>query len=294
MRIGFMQRERVSDNVYWFQSDMYAQVSAGVVAGPKWAVLIDTLMPQESPEIRQFIENRLNLSVRYIINTHHHADHCWGNYYFPGATVIAHEKCRQLLVDRGPDALVVAGQDSSFYRQLKIIPPHITFSGGTFSIKVGKKTLKLFPAPGHSDDGIAVLLEEDRILFSGDVFMPLPFIVEGDIEQYIETIQGFKELGLENIIQGHGEIILRGEIEEKIKENITYLKSIQKAVQTAKRRNNPLEILDSISVEACGKSRILLGGLAPELHKRNLRYLYFQSIDEQEKVVLNSEVFNAK
>jgi cyclase len=38
-----MHRERVSENVYWFQSDVYAQVTAGVVAGPHWSVVIDTL-----------------------------------------------------------------------------------------------------------------------------------------------------------------------------------------------------------------------------------------------------------
>lgn len=286
-----MQRERVSENVYWFQSDMYAQVSAGVVAGPKWAVVIDTLMPEESLEIRDFVENRLGLPVRYVINTHHHADHCWGNCFFPGATVIGHEKCRQLLVDGGPNALEIASQESSFYKKLKIIPPHIAFSSGTFSLQVGKKNLKLFPTPGHSDDNIGILIEEDRILFSGDAFMPLPFIVEGNIEQFIETIQSFKDLGLENIIQGHGDIILRGEIEEKIRENVTYLKAIQKAVRTATRRKNPIEILDSIGVEACGKSRILLGGLANELHNRNLRYLYYISVEKEDPSFLNSEVF---
>jgi glyoxylase-like metal-dependent hydrolase (beta-lactamase superfamily II) len=286
-----MQRERVSENVYWFQSDMYAQVSAGVIAGPKWAVVIDTLMPEESLEIRDFVENRLELPVRYVINTHHHADHCWGNCFFPGATVIGHERCRQLLVEGGPNALEVASQESSFYKKLKIVPPHLTFSSGTFSLQVGKKTLKLFPAPGHSEDNIAILIEEDRILFSGDAFMPLPFIVEGNIEQFIETILGFKDLGLENIIQGHGDIILRGEIEEKIRENVTYLKAIQKAVRTATHRKNPIEILDSIGVEACGKSRILLGGLANELHNRNLRYLYYISVDKEDPSLLNSEVF---
>lgn len=282
-----MQRERVSENVYWFQSDMYAQVSAGVVAGPKWAVVIDTLMPEESLEIRNFVENRLELPVRYVINTHHHADHCWGNCFFPGATVIGHERCRQLLVKGGPNALEMASQESSFYKKLKIVPPHITFSSGIFTLQVGKKNLRLFPAPGHSEDNIAILIEEDRILFSGDAFMPLPFIVEGDIEIYIETIQSFSDSSLENIIQGHGDIILRGEIEEKIRENVTYLKAIQKAVRTAKRRKNPLEVLDSIGVEACGKSRILLGGLASELHKRNLRYLYHISLEE-DSALLNS------
>ena len=111
--------------------------------------------------------------------------------------------------------------------------------------------------------------------------MPLPFIVEGDLEQYIETTKMFTEMGLENIIQGHGDIILRGEIDEKAKENITYLKAISKAVKTAKRRKNPLEILDSIGIEACGKSRVLLGGLASELHKRNLRALYYQTLENE-------------
>jgi hypothetical protein len=112
--------------------------------------------------------------------------------------------------------------------------------------------------------------------------MQVPFIVEGDFDQYIATLQSFVDLGLENIIQGHGEIILRGEIEDKVKENITYLKAIQKAVITARRRKNPIEILDSIGVEACGKSRILLGGLASELHRRNLRALYYQSLEEEQ------------
>ena len=163
-----------------------------------------------------------------------------------------------------------------------IMPPRITFQRGKLTLQVGKKHLALFPTPGHSEDGISVLVEEDRVLFTGDAFMPLPFIVDGDLDQYIQTSQSFTKMGLENIIQGHGNIILRGEIEEKVRENITYLKSIRKAVITAKRRKNPLEILDSISVEACGKSRILLGGLASELHRRNLRALYFRTIKNEE------------
>lgn len=277
-----MQRERVSENIYWFQSETYAQVCAGVVAGPDWAVVIDTLMPQESLGIRKFVEEKLALPIRYVINTHHHADHSWGNCFFPGATIIGHERCRQMLLDRTPSALEVARQDNPLYKDLTIIPPQITFQDGTFTLQVGKRHLTLFSTPGHSEDGISVLVEEDRILFAGDAFMPLPFIVEGNLTQYIETIQTFPDMGLENIIQGHGDIILRGEIEEKVKQNITYLKSIEKVVKTARRRKNPLEILDNIGVEACGKSRILLGGLSGELHRRNLRALYFQSIEQEQ------------
>ena len=81
-------------------------------------------------------------------------------------------------------------------------------------------------------------------------------------------------MGLENIIQGHGDIILRGEIDNFIKDNINYLSNIRKVVRKASRRKYPLEIMDEATVETCGKSRVLIGGLAAELHKRNLRALY--------------------
>ena len=55
-----MHRERVSENVFWFQSEVYAQVTAGVVAGPQWAVVIDTLaLPEETLSMREFIEHEL-------------------------------------------------------------------------------------------------------------------------------------------------------------------------------------------------------------------------------------------
>jgi cyclase len=45
-------------------------------------------------------------------------------------------------------------------------------------------------------------------------------------------------------------------------------------VRTAARRRNPQDALAMIDIESCGKSRVFLGGLAEELHRRNLRYLY--------------------
>lgn len=276
-----MHRERVSENVFWFQSEVYAQVTAGVITGPQWAVVVDTLAtPDETLEMRSFIEDELAVPVRYVINSHYHADHSWGNCFFPGATIVSHAQCREFLAGKGVASLENARKQNPVFKQVKIQLPHMTFRDGELSLKVGKKNLIIFQTPGHSSDGISVLVEEDRVLFAGDAFMPLPYIVDGDLDMMVNTIKKIGKMGLENIIQGHGDIILRGEIEEAVKENISYLNTTRKAVRTAARRKNPVDALAMIDVESCGKSRVNLGGLAGELHRRNVRFLYKQVIDE--------------
>jgi cyclase len=278
-----MQRERVSENVFWFQSEIYAQVTAGVIAGPQWAVVIDTLaLPEETLAMRDFIEDELKVPVRYIINTHHHADHSWGNCFFPGATIISHTLCRQAMLERGATALEAARRQNTIFRQIKIVLPHITFEQGTLSLRVGKKNLTLSTTPGHSSDGISILVEEDRVLFAGDSFLPLPYVVDGNLDELGASIKRIGKMGLENIIQGHGDIILRGEIDDAVKENLAYLSAIRKAVRAAARRRNPMDALAEVDIESCGKSRVYLGGLAEELHRRNLRALYRQIQEEEQ------------
>jgi glyoxylase-like metal-dependent hydrolase (beta-lactamase superfamily II) len=151
------------------------------------------------------------------------------------------------------------------------------------TLRVGKKNLILSPAIGHSGDGISVLVEEDRVLFAGDAFMPLPYVVDGDLEENMATIKKIGRMGLENIIQGHGDIILRGEIDAAVKENLNYLTAIRKAAKTAARRRAPDEFLETVKIEECGKSRVYLGGLAQTLHERNLRALVVQMQNEVEE-----------
>ena len=269
-----MHRERVSENVFWFQSEIYAQVTAGVVVGPQWAVVIDTLaLPDETLGMREFIEHELTMPVRYVINTHYHADHAWGNCFFPGATIIAHELCRTLLDQRGRPSLETAQKQNAALRQVKIVLPHLTFAAGEMNLRVGKKNLNIMSAPGHSGDGIAVLVEEDRILFAGDAFMPLPYVVDGDIDDIAASIKKIGRMGLENIVQGHGDIILRGEIDAAVRENLSYITNLKRVAKAAARRKTVDETLDSMRIEECGKSRVHLGGLAEGLHKRNLQVL---------------------
>ncbi|HQC64543.1 MAG TPA: MBL fold metallo-hydrolase [Anaerolineaceae bacterium] len=275
-----MQKERVSDNVYWFQSEIYAQVTAGAIIGPQWAVLIDTLMPEETPHIKHFLESELMMPVRYVINTHHHADHSWGNCFFPNATIISHDLCRKYMIEKSMSALNEAVEGGMYFKDICIIPPDITVADGSLFLRIGKKQIQIFATPGHSDDSVAVLLEEDRILFAGDSFMPVPFFVGGDYDVLLSTLIRYSEMGLENIIQGHGDIILRGEIDDKVQMNVDYLHTLKKIVKVAHRRRYPYEFLAQQDIEDTGKNRVLLGGIAETLHQRNLAWLYYHTYRE--------------
>ncbi|MFQ5921590.1 MAG: MBL fold metallo-hydrolase [Anaerolineales bacterium] len=270
-----MVRERVSENVYIFTSEVYAQVNAGAVVGPDYTVLIDTLaFPNEIQEIKRFTEYRLGRPVRYIINTHYHTDHTLGNSFFPRATIISHALCRHYLDTKGRQALQASQESNRELRDVRIGLPVVTFESGSATVRVGKRTLQIMPLPGHSADGIGVLVVEDRVLFSGDVMMPVPYLADGDYDIMVASLKSIPRMKLENLVQGHGESILRGEVGTAVRTNLSYLAAVRRHVQTASRRKDPFGYLGKIGIEDCGKSRILMNGLAEDLHERNLIALY--------------------
>ena len=276
-----MRRERISDNVYWFQSEEYAQVTAGVITGPQWAIVVDTLaFPFEAKAIRKFVVEELGLPVRYLINTHSHSDHAWGNCFFPGATIIAHTKCAEYLRTIGIPALEETKAKNPEFAESHIVIPHLTFDIGELTLKVGKKNITVVLTPGHSDDGIGVFVEEDRILFAGDSFLGIPQFSGGSYEDSIATIHKVAAMGLENIIQGHGDIVLRGEIDSAVEENLAYLTKLKQIGEDALRYRNPAIYLNQFSIESCGKSRVLISGLATSIHTANLIAIYKHSLAE--------------
>ncbi len=277
-----MIRERVSENVYVFTSEVYAQVNAGAVVGPDYTVLIDTLAyPDEIRDIKRFTEDRLGRPVRYVINTHYHTDHTLGNNFFPRATIISHALCRHFLDTRGREALKVSRESNSELKEAGVRLPNVTFEEGSATVRVGKRSLQLVPLPGHSADGIGVLVVEDRVLFSGDVMMPVPYLADGDYDQMVASLKSIPKMKLENLVQGHGESVLRGEVSTTVRSNLIYLAAVRRHVRTAARRKNSIGYLENVGIEDCGKSRILLNGLAEDLHRRNLTALYEKWFGEE-------------
>lgn len=271
-----MLRERVTEDVFVFISSLYAEVSAVVVTTPDGAVVIDTLpFPEETSQVREFALRRCPRGIRYVINTHHHADHVYGSYLFPEAELIAHRQCRDILLKVGEESLAQAKAQTAMLAPVELRIPQLVFEVDLL-LRLGEKTIHLIYAPGHSPDGVMVHLREDKVLVASDILTPVPLIVRGSPDEMIESLREIKALSLENVIQGHGGVLLRGEIDETVDSSITYIETVRKEVQAIVDQGLPRSELASIDIEECGKSRIPLGGLVQRLHLANLDFLYAQ------------------
>jgi len=270
-----MQRERISDDIFVFTSGLYAQVTAGAILTSEGTVIIDTLpFPNESKQIVDFITKRSPNGIRYLIYTHYHADHTYGAYLFRGAEIVSHVLCREWLGEHGQAGLEAARAQTSDLAEVRLCQPSIVFDDGEMTLRMGNKTLQLVHAPGHTPDSLMVYVKEDKILFASDTVMPLPYIVDGDPQVFVETLKKVRGMPLENIVQGHGEVVLRGEIAETVDSSVRYLDAIQNRVNKALAAKKPRSAIKEISIESCGKSRIALNGLVQQLHLANLFSLY--------------------
>jgi len=270
-----MRLDRVAEDIFIFVSELYAQVTATVLLTPKGAIVVDTLpFPSESRAIASFIEGKLGPgSVRYVLNTHYHADHVFGTCFFEGAEVISQELCRRTLERSGQARLDQARRDTPALAEVTLCLPSITF-GEELRIHLGHRHLLLLHTPGHTPDSLSVLVEDEKVLIAGDTVMPVPYIAGGDSSLFQASLRRLQSLAPNFVIQGHGDVLLRGEIDESLESSITYLARITEQVQELIRRGEPPKKLRAIDIEACGKSRIPLNGLVGKLHLDNLVALY--------------------
>ncbi len=280
-----MHWERASEDIYIFTSDRYAQVTASLIVSGNTGILIDTLpFPAETAQIALFARKRCPDGVRFVIYTGHEADHVYGAFLFPRAEIIAHEICRDVLIERGFAALERAKAQSQEFGPVQLRLPTFTFRGGSTTLRLPGKTLEIIHSPGHTPDSVSVLLHEERVLFAGDTVMALPTVANGDPEQLKQSLDMIGGMQLENIVQGHGEMILRGEIKDNMKRATNYLDNVRAKVQKVIDANGKRDDVKAITIEQCGMQRVLLNGMVVALHQANVLALYDRMMVEQGKL----------
>ena len=128
--------------------------------GENEAVSIDT--GYGAGNLREYLQTLTDKPVRNVINTHNHFDHTANNGYFEKA-YMAHKAIPLATIPYASFEGIDFIQD---YERVGI--------GEGFVYDLGGRTLEVFDIPDHTADGIALLDRKERLLITGDEFMPLP------------------------------------------------------------------------------------------------------------------------
>lgn len=215
--------EKIKDRIYANVDYEFANVAC--INTTQGLVLIDTpTLPRDIANWKEFINSLKPNHVAYIISTHHHFDHLMGNNQI-GGTVIMHEDAGREMLEEGatlresfvPAYPGLTKEEIDFVIAEPLITPEITFSDTT-SLHLGDLTLQLVHIGGHSVGSICVYVEEERILLAGDNVTSgrHPYKGDGNFTDWMRALRWMKELDIDIIIPGHGEVCRPDELDRLI------------------------------------------------------------------------------
>ncbi|HEX9921390.1 MAG TPA: MBL fold metallo-hydrolase [Anaerolineae bacterium] len=278
-----MRRERVSDDIYVFTSDLYAQVTASAVVTREGIVVIDTLpFPEETDEMIAYLDDLGQGPIKYLVITHWHGDHTNGCYLFDDSVeLVCHKRCLEALLEFGEGSLLESKETSPLFEEVVLRIPEIVFEDGELVLHVGNKSVELALTPGHTPDSVVAYVREDKVLIAADTVMPVPYFVWGDRHDFKKSLDLLRRYHLESIVQGHGEVLLRGEIPNVIDSNIRYLDVLEQKVSELIEKGRGRDALEKLTIDRCGKSRIPLNGLVQDLHRANASILFDELVEER-------------
>lgn len=178
-------------------------------------VLIDT--PYVPDDIQQWKDTLAELSDRpiaYVVDTHHHFDHCLGNALY-SPNVVAHQSTYEELTKPDGTMRQYFLSDSEeltpeVKRQVFDLPiglPRLTFTDRMW-LYLGDATIELIHAGGHTDSSIYIYLVEDKVLFTGDTMVSNlhPYKGQANFRQWIAALEKIQAMDVDIIVPGHGDV----------------------------------------------------------------------------------------
>jgi quinoprotein relay system zinc metallohydrolase 2 len=179
------------------------------VVGSKGVAVIDTGGSLKiGNKLRDAIKKVTSLPILYVINTHVHPDHIFGNAAFlqDKPQFVGHDKLAVAMQLRKEayDKLNIKylGDDA---KGSEIVKPTISVKD-TLELGLGDRTLKINAyAAAHTNTDISVIDSKTSTLFTGDLlFIERTPVLEGDIKGLIAAIDTLKTYPVKQVVPGHG------------------------------------------------------------------------------------------
>jgi glyoxylase-like metal-dependent hydrolase (beta-lactamase superfamily II) len=216
--------------------------NAGIIDLGGQVVVFDTfLTPQAAMDLRQATEELFGRKPHFVVNSHYHNDHIWGNQVFvPGSQIISSVRTRELITTAGMEEYqwysANSGQQleslQSQYQKttdeqqrnplamwigyyeglLEAIPhlsvsmPSITFEN-RLEIHGSKQPAELITFEGaHTQSDTVLHLPEEGVVFMGDLLFVgcHPYLADGDPLHLLKALEELSQIGATCLVPGHG------------------------------------------------------------------------------------------
>lgn len=221
-----------------------AIANVGFVVGSEAVAVIDTGgSVREGRRLLAAIHAQTAKPIRYVINTHMHPDHVFGNAAFvgEGVTLIGHKNLPQSLASHGAYYLanLRAPMGEDLMRDVKLIAPTQTVAD-TRELDLGDRRLTLTAWPtAHSDNDLTVLDQASGTLFAGDLlFVRHVPVLDGRLLGWLAVLDGLARIDARRAVPGHGPVV--GNWPQRLADERRYLDRLAADLRGLIKRGVPL------------------------------------------------------
>ena len=186
--------------------------NSGIIVGDTGVLVIDSLrVPSFARELIHDVRHITDKPIEYVVNTHAHWDHAWGNEEFPEATIIGHQNCHSEMLDiewnkkwRETDGLPWSEEA----RVVNITPPNLTFETSLRLYFGGREMQLIYLGKAHTSGDIFIYLPEERLIFTGDVIQDrrIPYLGDSYPSEWPDTDDRLVEFSIKHFVSGHGPV----------------------------------------------------------------------------------------
>ncbi len=204
----------------------------------EYVVVIDANFPKEAGDVLADIRKTTNLPIKYVLDTHHHGDHAYGNCVWAkaGAQIVAHTSAARLLKTTGPKDWESAGKDRADIRDNTLKQADITFDDN-YVLDDGTQRVE-FRHFGHAHtagDAVAYL-PKHKLLCTGDACVNGAFNYMGnaDSASWVRALDGMAKLDVTRVAPGHGKVAAKDLIAAQKRYFVELRENVQKGIDAKK------------------------------------------------------------